>query len=90
MEYGRIPTSALVNIETGNASSNLVAAVKAVGGNAKPIIAAKIGMNKETYEMEFKILLNGEMAEAVKLAGIEFVNAFIINESELPAVTKMF
>ncbi len=89
-EFYRIPTTALVNIPTGDASSNLVAIVKGLGRTIKPVIVTKIGVNRETYEMEYRIVLNGEMAEAAKLAGVESVDAFQIDESDIETVAKLF
>lgn len=89
-EFYRIPVTALVNVPNGDASSNLVAAVKGLGRTVKPVIVAQIGMNKETYEMEYEILLNGEMAEAAKLAGVETVDAFAIDRADVEKVAKMF
>lgn len=89
-EFYRIPVSALVNIPTGDASSNLVTAVGKMGRTIKPVIVVKVGMNTDTYEMEYRIIMNGEMAEAAFLAGIETVDAFQIDEADAETVAKMF
>lgn len=89
-EFYRIPVSALINIPTGDASSNLVAAVGAMGRTIKPVIVTKIGVNRETYEMEYRIVMNGEMAEAAKLTGVETVDAFQIDEKDIATVAKLF
>ncbi len=89
-EFYRIPVTALVNIPTGDASQNLVAAVGAMGRTIKPVIVTKIGVNRETYEMEYRIVMNGEMAEAAKLAGVETADAFQIDEKDIATVAKLF
>lgn len=89
-EFFRIAIADLVNIPNGDASKNLVAAVKMMGRNVKPVIAVKVGMNKETYATEYEIVLNGEMAEAAKLAEMETVDAFVIDRKDIETVAKLF
>jgi len=89
-EFFRIPVTALVNIPNGDASKNLVVAVKAMGRTVKPVIVISKGMNKETYENEYEIVLNGEMAEAAKLAEVETVDAFVVDAKDIETVAKLF
>lgn len=61
-----------------------------MGRTIKPVIVTQVGMNTDTYEMEYRIVMNGEMAEAASLAGIETVDAFQIDEADAETVAKMF
>jgi len=89
-EFFRIPTTALLNVPTGEAAPNLVGVVKAVGRTVNPVIVVAKGRNPETYEPQYEIVLNGAMAEAARLAGLETVDAFVIDAKDIEAVAKMF
>lgn len=89
-EFYRIPVASLTNVETGNASQNLVAAVKSVGRTMNPVIVIKKGMNADTYEMMYEVVHNNKMAEAAKLAGLEYVDAFVVDAKNVEAIKAMF
>ena len=89
-EFYRIPVNAIVNIATGNATSFQVNAAKRLGRTMNPVVVTLKGLNKETFEMEFSVATNGAMAEVAKLAGLEFVDAFLVNEEDVDAVKELF
>lgn len=91
MEFFRIPHSNLVMPEkVSDATAEMIYAVEEMGGNVKPVIVSRIGMNKETFETEYKVLLNDEMVIAVKANRLENVNCMVIDESELKFAKMMF
>ena len=89
-EFYRIPVSAIIGIATGNAKPFQVAAAKQMGRTMNPIVVVAAGMNAETYEMQYRIATNGIMAEVAKLAGLEFVDAFLVKTEDVEMVKQLF
>lgn len=90
-EYFRVPFNNLHLPEiVENVSAEAINAVEVMKGNVKPVIVSKIGMNKETYEMEYKVLHNSGMAVAIFANRLENVSCIVIDEKDLETVKKMF
>lgn len=89
-EFYRIPVSAIKNIATGNATSFQVNAAKKMGRTMNPVVVTLKGLNAETFEMEFSIATNGVMAEVAKLAGLGYVDAFLVKAEDVDAVKDLF
>ena len=89
-EFYRIPVSAIVDISTGNATSFQVNAARRLGRTMNPVVVTLKGLNKETFEMEFSVATNGIMAEVATLAGLEFVDAFLVDAKDVDTVKDLF
>lgn len=89
-EFYRIPTAAIIDIATGNAKPFQVAAAKQMGRTMNPVVVVAAGMNTETYEMQYRIATNGVMAEVAKLAGLEYVDAFLVDAKDVETAKDLF
>lgn len=91
-EFYRIPLTSLVNIPSdGDTEPTAVAAAKHFGRTMNPVIVIKRGMNTETFEMMYEIVYNNAVAEVAVLAGLEYVDAFVVDvKDELTAKDLFF
>jgi len=89
-EFYRVPISAITNIPNGDASPNLVEAVKMLGRTMNPTYVVSSGFNPETYEEMFIIIHNGKIVEAALLANLEYVDAFVIDQESISTIKEMF
>lgn len=90
-EFYRIPLSGLVNIpNAGDIEPIAVAAAKTFGRTMNPIIVIKRGVNTETFEMLYEIVHNNEMAEVAKVAGLEYVDAFLVDPKDILTAKNLF
>lgn len=89
-EYFRIPVANIQNVDYSKENQKATYAVELMKGNVKPVIVSKIGFNKETMEVEYKCLLNDEMAAAIFINRLEYVSCIVIDEKDLETVKKMF
>lgn len=89
-EFYRVPTAAIKNIDTGNATSFQVSAARKMGRTMNPVVVTLSGLNAETFEMEFAVATNGIMAEVAQLAGLEYVDVFFIDAKDIETVKDLF
>lgn len=89
-EFYRIPVASIVDIGTGNAKHFQVAAAKRLGRTMNPVVVTLAGMNRETFLQEFSIATNGVMAEVALLAGLEFVDAYLVDVTDVETVKDLF
>lgn len=88
-EFYRIAIASLTNIPTGFAKERQVAAAKTLGRTMNPIYVVSTGMNKETFEVMYEIVINDAMAEVAQLAGHEYVDGYIIKVEDVDAVKDL-
>lgn len=89
-EFYRIPVAHIVNITTGHAKPFQVAAARTMGRTMNPVIVTHAGLNMETFSHQFAIATNGVMAEVAQLAGLEFVDAYLVDAKDVEMVKDLF
>lgn len=90
-EFYRIPVSGLINIPSdGDTEPTAVAAAKLLGRTMNPVIVVKRGMNAETFEAQYEIVHNNAVAEVAVLAGLAYVDAFVVAPKDILTVKNLF
>lgn len=90
-EFYRIPLSGIVNVPSdGDIEPIAITAAKRFGRTMNPVIVIRRGMHAETFETLYEIVYNNSMAEVAKLAGLEYVDAFLVDVKDALTAKDLF